>query len=114
MQARVDGVLADLGIAVEVANQARVHLWYPAYFGHPYPALRDARDGIDRFLVLETCVGIRPDALHVPNGLETLYAGTLTPNPLTPYSDLFDRKVASYRARWPWLRRPGAGNVLSR
>jgi hypothetical protein len=104
VQARVDGVLADLGIAVEVANQARVHLWYPAYFGHPYPALRDARDGIDRFLVLETCVGIRPDAVYMPNGVDPLYEGVLTPNPLTPHADLFARKTTSYRARWPWLR----------
>jgi hypothetical protein len=106
VQARVDGVLADLDIAVEVANQARVHLWYPSYFGRPYPALRDARDGIDRFLVLETCVGIRPDAVHAPNGIDAVYAGTLTPNPLTPYAELFDRKADSYRARWPWLRQP--------
>jgi hypothetical protein len=101
VQARVDGVLADLGITVEVANQARVHLWYPACFGRPYPALRDARDGIDRFLVLETCVGIRPDAVYAPNGIDTLYAGTLTPNPLTPYAELFAQKAGSYRARWP-------------
>jgi hypothetical protein len=104
VQARVDGVLADLGIAVEVANQARVHRWYPSFFGHPYPALHDARDGIDRFLVLETCVGIRPDAVYAPNGFDMPYEGVLTPNPLTPHADLFARKTTSYRARWPWLR----------
>jgi uncharacterized protein len=34
-QAHVESVLADLGITVEVANQARVHLWYPTDFGRP-------------------------------------------------------------------------------
>jgi hypothetical protein len=108
VQARVDRVLGDLGLPVEAKNQARVHLWYEGYFGHPYPALRDARDGIDRFLVRETCVGIRPGAagweIHAPYGLETLARGTLTRNPLTPHAALFDAKAASYRARWPWLR----------
>ncbi|HEY4214007.1 MAG TPA: nucleotidyltransferase family protein [Steroidobacteraceae bacterium] len=104
VQARVDEVLGDLGVTVEASNQARVHLWYPAYFGHPYPQLRSAGDGIDRFLVLGTCVGIRPGEVYAPYGLELLYDGVLTMNPLTPYSDLFARKAASYVARWPWLR----------
>nr|WP_315217511.1 nucleotidyltransferase family protein [uncultured Duganella sp.] len=104
VQAHVDGVLADLGVSIEVANQARVHTWYESYFGRPYPVLRSTRDGIDRFLMPSTCVGIRPDASYAPNGLEPLYEGTLTSNPLTPHIDLFDLKAESYRSRWPALR----------
>lgn len=104
VQARVDEVLADLGVPIEVANQARVHTWYASYFGHPCQALQSARDGIDRFLIPATCVGICPDGIYAPNGLEMLYEGLLTMNPLTPYRDLFEQKSASYRARWPWLR----------
>lgn len=117
VQARVDAAVADLGIAVEAVNQARVHLWYASHFGMPYPRLASARDGIDRFLVLGTCVGVRPrdDAmaphapdggleLYAPHGLALLYDGLLTPNPLTPHRALYEAKVASYRARWPWLR----------
>ncbi len=104
VQAHADAVLGDLGITVEVANQARVHLWYPDFFGEPYPALTDSRDGIDRFLVACTCVGVRPDGeVYAPWGLEDLYAGRLRPNPLTPYRGLYERKVSSYRERWPWL-----------
>jgi uncharacterized protein len=102
-QARVNAVLADLQITVEVANQARVHLWYPRHFGRPYPELSSSEEGIKRFLVLETCVGVRPDECHAPFGLHGIYAGTLTPNPLTPYAELFTEKVASYRARWPHI-----------
>lgn len=104
VQARVDDVLADLGVPVEVSNQARVHTWYPSYFGRPYQPLRDACAGIERFLMPATCVGIRPDAIYAPNGLDMVYEGILAPNPLTPYSDLFDQKAASYCARWPFLR----------
>lgn len=105
-QAHADALLSDLGITVEVANQARVHLWYPEHFGHDYPPLVSAEDGIRRFLVLETCVGVRPGQWHAPYGLDGLYAGTLTPNPLVPHAELFAHKVASYRARWPWLQMP--------
>jgi uncharacterized protein len=68
-----------------------------------YPRLATAEEGIDRFLVLETCVGIRPDEVYAPYGLEGIYAGTLTPNPPTPYRELFDQKVLSYRRRWDAL-----------
>jgi len=103
VQARMDGVLGDLGIALEAINQARVHLWYEADFGHPYAALRSSRDGIDRFLVACTCVGVRPGEIHAPHGLEALYRGELAMNPLTPHRDLFEAKATSYRARWPAL-----------
>jgi len=108
-QARVDAVLGDLGVTVEVANQARVHLWYPGHFGRPYPPLCSSQDGIRRFLVLETCVGVRPGEVHAPYGLDGIHAGTLSPNPLTPYPELFADKVASYRARWPHLGQGAAG-----
>ena len=86
-QSHVSALLGDLGIDAEVTNQARVHAWYPAYFGRPYPKLLRVEQGIDRFLILETCVGIRPDAVYAPHGLEGIYAGSLTPNPLMPYPD---------------------------
>lgn len=115
-QQHVEAVLSDLGITVEVANQARVHLWYPKHFGHPYDPLRSSEDGIKRFLVKETCVAVRPGELHAPYGLAGLYEGTLTANPLVPHADLLERKVASYRQRWPWLRpvRSGAENDATR
>nr|WP_314621539.1 nucleotidyltransferase family protein [uncultured Noviherbaspirillum sp.] len=111
MQTHVDQVLADLGVPIEVSNQARVHIWYESYFGHPYQPLHSTYEGIDRFLIPATCVGICPDLTYTPNGLEMLYDGVLTTNPLTPYIDLFDKKAASYCARWPWLRISRTANV---
>jgi hypothetical protein len=102
---RVREVTADLPVEVEVKNQARVHLWYPARFGHAYPRLRSARDGIDRYLVACTCIGLSLDdgTLHAPDGLDDMHRGILRPNPLMPAAGLFAAKAASYRARWPWL-----------
>jgi hypothetical protein len=108
VQARAVRVLADLDIAVETKNQARVHLWYEEVFGHPYPQLHNVTEGIDRFLIPATCVGIRrngaSDEIYAPHGLELIYNGVLSPNPLTDHAGLFSEKARSYRARWPWLR----------
>ena len=104
VQARIAELLSDLNITVEASNQARVHLWYEAYFGQPYEKLRSAREGIDRFLVSATCVGVRPGEVYAPHGLALLYEGVLSMNPLSPHRVLFDRKVSSYLARWPALQ----------
>jgi hypothetical protein len=109
VQARAEAVLGDLGIQVEVVNQARVHLWYEADFGFPYAPLRSSREGIERFLVPCTCVGVRPGEICTPHGLDALYRGELAMNPLVPHRELFERKAASYRARWPALTIVDAG-----
>ena len=118
--AQVEAAFADLGVTIEAKNQARVHTWYPQWFGHPYPALTSARDGIDRFLVPCTCVGLQPltghgggTRLYAPNGLDDLYAGNLRPNPLCDHRALYRDKAESYRARWPWLRLMESGEPLS-
>ena len=99
-------LFADLGVEVEVKNQARVHLWYGRRFGADYPALASSEDGIDRYLVACTCVGIRAadGALYAPYGLGELWDGILRMNPVNPRPALFRAKAESYRARWPWLR----------
>jgi uncharacterized protein len=103
-QRRVADLLGDIDARIEVVNQARVHQWYERYFGAPYAPLRSTCEGIDRFLVLETCVGISAQEVYAPHGLDGVYAGTLTANPLAPHPALFQQKVASYRERWSKLR----------
>ena len=102
---RVARVTADLPITVEVKNQARVHLWYADRFGGSYPQLRSARDGMDRYLISCTCVGIAVQGrgLYAPYGLDELKAGLLRINPANPKPDQFRNKAESYRKRWQWL-----------
>lgn len=79
---------------------------------HAYPPLSGSREGIDRFLVACTCVGIRraanePQGVYATYGLGDLYAGVLRNNPANPKTELFEKKAASYIERWPWLRVEG-------
>lgn len=106
---RAAALFADLGVPIEIKNQARVHLWYEGYFGRPYSALRNSLEGIDRFLVASTAVGLQPQAadhrpaVYAPYGLDELYRGVLTPNLCIDHGPLFERKCKDYQARWPWL-----------
>ena len=102
---RARQLFGGLDVNVEIKNQARVHLWYEQHFGAPYPKLISARDGIDRYLVSCTCVGIdvTTGELYAPNGLQDLHDGVLRMNPLNNCPGLFQRKAKDYQARWPWL-----------
>jgi uncharacterized protein len=102
---RVEAITNDLGIRVQTRNQARVHLWYEQRFGFHCPELTSARDGIDRFLIPCTCVGIdvTSNQLYAPNGLQDLQDGVLRLNPINPQPVLFRRKAVDYQTRWPWL-----------
>ena len=107
--ARVQAACADLGVPLEVKNQARVHTWYQDHFGEPYGALASAREGIDRFLVDGTCVGLQPDglgtlALYAPDGLHGKLRGVLRPNRRWRHpAAMYAAKAADYQQRWPGL-----------
>jgi uncharacterized protein len=105
---RVAAEVSDIGVSVELRNQARVHLWYPSKFGIAYPPLRCAMQGIDRFLTRATQIGIRPAKgnydLYAPHGLDDLSTLTIRPNLCPNFSaHLYDAKAAAWKARWPEL-----------
>lgn len=102
---RVNAVVCDLPIKVELKNQARVHLWYCDRFESDYPKLTSTRSGIDLYLVNCTCVGIdvQTGELYAPDGFHDLASGTLKINPRNPKPVLFRHKAESYQQRWPWL-----------
>jgi len=99
-------LVSDLGICVDVKNQARVHLWYSEKFGGNYPKLINSTDGIDRFLIRCTCVGlnVQTHELYAPNGCQEIWEGILRVNPLNPRRELFLAKAQDFRRRWPWLQ----------
>ena len=114
---RARRAFGDLGIEIEVKNQARVHTWYPRYFGRPCPPLQSACEGVDRFLVGSTSVGMQQargqTTVYAPYGLADLYAGLLRANPRVDHGSLYQQKARDYQARWTWLRMPEtAGNHL--
>lgn len=102
---KVSRIAGNLGVSVEVKNQARVHLWYKKRFGADYPKLDAATGGIDRYLIACTCVGIDVASgdVYAPNGLDEMDRGLLRMNPRNPNPTLFRQKAEDYVRRWPWL-----------
>jgi hypothetical protein len=93
---------------VEVRNQARVPIWFPAHFGEPYDPLSGTDEALERFVAPAFAVGIRleaDDAISVaaPLGLEDVFALTLRPNPNRPRAKDWPRVVERALARWPEL-----------
>lgn len=96
-----------LSAKVEVRNQARVHLWFEAKFGAPYPPLSCTDEALARFLTPANAVGVRLESdgrldIAAPFGLADCFAMRLTPNPNRSFSrSNFDKIAESLKARWP-------------
>ena len=99
---------------VEVRNQARVPIWFPAHFGEPYDPLSGTDEALERFVAPAFAVGVRLEAddtisVAAPLGLEDVFALTLRPNPERPVAKDWSRVVERALARWPELTIVEAG-----
>lgn len=98
--------LDHLGVKIETRNQARVHLWYPAKHGLPYPPLSRSIDGIDRFLTQNTQIGVRRTddgfEVYAPHGFDDVAGLIARPNPGPNFSAAnYAVKAARWKALWP-------------
>lgn len=104
LQARLD----HLGAKIETRNQARVHLWYPAKHGLPYPPLSCSIDGIDRFLTQNTQIGVRRTddghEVYAPHGFDDIGKLIVRPNRALNFSAAnYAAKAARWTSLWPEL-----------
>lgn len=93
---------------VEVRNQARVPLWFPAHFGEPYPPISGTDEALERFVAPAFAVGVRlePDdtiSVAAPLGLDDLFDLVLRPNPNRGVAKDWARVVEKRLALWPEL-----------
>jgi hypothetical protein len=90
-----------------IRNQARVHLWFEARFGEPYPPLSCTAEALERFTSATFAVGVRlePDdrlPIEAPFGLADLFALRLRANPRWKTVH-FTRTAKDVQRRWPEL-----------
>lgn len=103
---RCTEAFADLGVVVEVRNQARVHLWYRDKFGSDYPARRSATCGIDGFLSHVSMVGLGPALdgwrVYAPHGFSDVEAMIVRPNRVGNFQvHRYEAKAARWKTQWP-------------
>ena len=103
---QVNEATVDLGVRVELSNQARVHVWYEQKFGTPGIVLGSSKEAISRFLMPCCCLGIEvaTGALFAPFGLADTWEGILRPNPSNLQPERFRAKAADYQLRWLFLQ----------
>jgi hypothetical protein len=107
-EARIRCLFADLGVAIDVKNEARVHLWYPAKFGYSIAPYRSAEEAIATFPTTSTAVGVRPYGplldICAPFGLDDLLGMIVRPNKTQITRAIYEGKVARWRLYWPDLK----------
>lgn len=101
----------DPSVPWEVTNQAGVHLWFEAQFGHAVEPLHSLEEGIASWPEFATAVGVslgQDDALKIiaPHGLEDLFAMVVRRNPARVSVETYRQRVAQKRfeERWPNVR----------
>lgn len=106
LQARLSAAWPDT--PWEVTNQAGVHQWFEAHFGHAVAALGSLEEAVASWPEYATAVGIRleaDDSLTViaPLGLDDLFGMIVRRNParvsLATYRARIEQK--RYTLRWP-------------
>lgn len=96
------------GVPWEVTNQAGVHLWFEAHFGHPVAPLRSLHEAVASWPEYATAVGLwldAADAVQViaPHGLHDLFGMVVRRNPVRVSPATYRARVAGkrYGERWP-------------
>lgn len=102
---RLRSGFGNLPVALDVKNEARVHLWYERVFGAPIPPYRSTADAIAGFPTTATAIGVRRAngvfECVAPFGLDDLFALTVRPNKRQITPAIYAAKVERWRPLWP-------------
>ncbi|WP_100227828.1 nucleotidyltransferase family protein [Cupriavidus basilensis] len=92
----------------EVTNQAAVHTWFEATFGHSVVPLDSLEDAVASWPEFATSVGLTlrdDDSIDViaPHGLDDLFSMVVRRNPTRVSVDTYRRRIEQkqYQRRWP-------------
>jgi uncharacterized protein len=96
------------GTPWDAKNQAAVHLWYPAKFGHRVEPLGSVEEGVASWPEIATCVGVRLEhdghlEVVAPHGLDDLLGLVHRRNPARVSVEEYERRLRTKRIseRWP-------------
>lgn len=105
---RTAEAFTDVGVDVQIRNQARVHLWFEDHFGIPIAPFASSRDAIRNFLAIACCLGVRTNdgdiGVYAPFGTDDLFKLIIRRNPdaVGPQS-AYEKKTDRWAQLWPRL-----------
>ena len=101
------GLFSDLGVTIDVTNEARTHLWYEQRFGRPIPPYRSSAHAISTWPTTASSVGVRYEAgvftVCAPFGLDDLFGMVVRPNKALVDEVVYTSKARRWAATWPRL-----------
>ena len=110
--------LGDLGVTIDVKNEARVHLWYKKHFGNAIRPYRSIEDAISSWPTTATSIGVRYDEngnllVYAPFGLDDLLSMIVRPNMKqaeyfltedeSTSREIYNQKAQKWVKAWPKL-----------
>lgn len=103
---RIDALLSEAPVPVEIRNQARVHLWFGQKFGFEVPPLTSSAEALMRYASRTHAVAVALDdrgglRIEAPFGLRDLFAFRVTPNRLGKSRQAHIEKGERARRVWP-------------
>ncbi len=102
-------LFSDLGVMIDVRNEARVHLWYEAEFGVRAMPFTSSRDAIDHFAAITCCFAVTATdsgrhEVYAPHGYEDLFGRRVVPNPVLAPPHVYKGKCERWAREWPSLQ----------
>lgn len=94
--------------ALDVKNEARVHLWYEEEFGFSIPAYTSTEEAISTWPSTATSIGVFFDQenklqIFAPYGMYDLFSGVVRPNKAMISREVYEKKAEKWGAKWPGL-----------
>jgi hypothetical protein len=106
-ESRAAQLFEDLDMKLDVTNEARVHLWYPARFGRSIPPYRSTEHAISTWPTTASSIGVSSDkgefVVCAPFGLSDLYAMVVRPNKAIIDRAIYEAKAQRWMETWPKL-----------
>ena len=104
---RINSKAKDLGLNLDIKNQARVPLWYKDKFGREIEEYSCVEEAINRWGTTVTCIGVKMHNgkidVYAPYGLNDLFGMILRPNKIQFIKEHYDLKTNKWKEKWPLL-----------
>lgn len=106
--ARASRWFRGLDIAIDVKNEARVHLWYEQHFGYKIAPYESVEHAISTWPTTATSIAITTGTdgilkLCAPFGLNDLLGLIVRPNKTQITKEIYQAKIARWISLWPRL-----------
>jgi uncharacterized protein len=115
---KAQSALGDLGVTIDVKNEARVHLWYNQHFGNAIRPYRSLEDAIASWPTTATSIGVRYEengnlTVYAPFGLDDLFSMMVRHNKKqveyflrgddSSIREVYNQKAQKWVRAWPKL-----------